>query len=146
MKIDFFIHERFQEPEVRICNKELNDEVKQLKNFIDQAVNIAVMGYDQGEVRLLRASEIYRLYSENQKTIAETQNHSYQVHATLTEMEQQMPKGQFVRISRSELVNVKQIKKIDTSIARTIQMSLKNGTQTFVSRRNVAQIKKLLGI
>jgi DNA-binding LytR/AlgR family response regulator len=48
-----------------------------------------------------------------------------------------------VRISSSELVNTRMITGMDFSLAGTIRLSLKGGITTYVSRRQVAKIRKL---
>ena len=55
-----------------------------------------------------------------------------------------LPDSGFVRISRSEIINIKKIGKLDMSLTGTIRIQMKNGYSTFVSRRNVAKLKKLL--
>ena len=52
----------------------------------------------------------------------------------------------FVRISHSEIVNLRRVKRLDLSLSGTICMELSNGTTAFVSRRYVAKIKEILGI
>jgi len=51
-----------------------------------------------------------------------------------------------VRISNSEIINLRKVKAFDLSLAGTIQVSLLNGTVTYVSRRYVPKIKQVLGI
>ena len=60
------------------------------------------------------------------------------------ELEEILDSDSFVRISNSEIVNVKKIIRLDTSITGTIRMYMKGDTQTFVSRRYVSRIKKTL--
>ena len=61
-------------------------------------------------------------------------------------MEEQLDNRKFVRISNSEIVNIKKIKKLDTSLTGTICMYLEGEKMTYVSRRYVSKIKKVLGI
>ena len=51
----------------------------------------------------------------------------------------------FVRISRSEIINISYIKKLDLYFKGTIAVELKNGTVSYVSRRNLKNFKKVLG-
>lgn len=51
-----------------------------------------------------------------------------------------------MRISRFEIVNLRRIVKLDTSLTGTIRVQMEGGIQTYVSRRNVARIKRTLGI
>ena len=62
------------------------------------------------------------------------------------EAEQRLAKCSFVRISNSDIVNLKKVKGFDLSFVGTICVSLSNGTVTYVSRRYVAKIKQLLGL
>lgn len=64
----------------------------------------------------------------------------------LYELEERLDKGSFVRISNSEIINMKKVKGFDLSFTGTICVSLSNGTTTYVSRRYVAKIKQVLGI
>lgn len=57
-----------------------------------------------------------------------------------------MDNSKFVRISNSEIVNLKKVKSLDLSFVGTICMELSNGTVSYVSRRYVSKIKKVLGL
>lgn len=95
---------------------------------------------------MLPCDRIYRIYSLNQRTIAETEDESFVLHDTLRELEEALFENQFVRISKSELVNLRKVKKLDTKLAGTIKVFMQNGSETFVSRRNVTKIKQMLGM
>ena len=56
-------------------------------------------------------------------------------------MEEKLDKTRFVRISNSEIVNLRKIKRMDTSITGTIKMYLEGEIETYVSRRYVSKIK-----
>ena len=62
------------------------------------------------------------------------------------QMEQRLAGRPFARISSSELVNVRMVTGMDFSLAGTIRISLKGGVTTYVSRRHVAEIKKLFDL
>lgn len=144
MQIRFHIHEKYEYPEIVICGHEMNEELKEIAESVAQAVNRELTGYADGEASVLRQSEIVRIYAERQKIIAETANGRYALRTTLHELEEQLEKGLFVRISKSEIVNIKKIKKLDTSIAGTVRIFLQGGMETYVSRRNIPMIRKML--
>lgn len=50
------------------------------------------------------------------------------------------------KLSNSEIVNLKKVLSFDLSFAGTICVSLSDGTSSYVSRRYVNKIKKILGI
>ncbi len=77
---------------------------------------------------------------------AETNHGEYTLRLRLYEMEQRLDSNFFVRISNSDIINLRKVKGFDLSFAGTICVTLSNGTVTYVSRRFVAKIKQLLGI
>ena len=146
MKIKLFINKKYLEPEVVICNNEKNKEVEDIYTTISQAFNEKLKCYTDGSIEMVSSDLIIRIYSEKQKVYAETKLGKYILHKRLYELEEQLDKRKFVRISNSEIVNIKKIKKLDTSLTGTICMYLEGEKMTYVSRRYVSKIKKVLGI
>ena len=52
----------------------------------------------------------------------------------------------FVRISHSEIVNLRKITALDLSLTGTIRITLAGGTVCYASRRYVKKIKEALGL
>jgi DNA-binding LytR/AlgR family response regulator len=146
MKIKLIIDKKYTEPEIHICNEEKNEESEQLAELVAQAVNTTITGYSDYGVEILTCGSIIRIYTEDQKIYAATVNGVYRVQQRLYELEELLDKRWFIRISNSEIVNLRKIKRLDTSVTGTIRMYLQADIQTFVSRRYVSKIKKVLGI
>lgn len=70
----------------------------------------------------------------------------YQLRLRLYELEERLDKDDFVRISNSEIINLKRVKGFDLSYTGTICVFFQNDTVTYVSRRYVKKIKQVLGI
>lgn len=96
------------------------------------------------ETKSVTTYEIVRIYSENKKVYLRTQKHTYEVRDRLYSLEEALRDKGFVRISNSEIVNISVIEKLDMSYTGTIKMYMKNGDETFVSRRYVGKIKDVL--
>ena len=146
MKIKLIIDKKYTEPEIHICNETKNQETDRLARIVSEAVNTTVTGYTENGVELLACEAIIRIYTENQKIYAATTNGSYRLHQRLFELEEILDGRRFTRISNSEIVNLRKIKRLDTSVTGTILMYLQGDIKTFVSRRYVSKIKKVLGI
>ena len=69
--------------------------------------------------------------------LAVTGKGEYTVRIRLYEIEERLNPGQFVRISNSEIINLKKVKNFDLSFTGTICVELVNGMTTYVSRRYV---------
>ena len=144
MKIKYIIGDKYTEPEVHLCVKEMNREAEEAYEAIEKLFEARIVGYKGQESELLSPAQIVRIYSENKKVFARTAEDTFEVRDRLYVLEEQLARQKFVRISNSELVNVQQIEKLDMSYAGTIQMRMRNGDVTYVSRRFVRKIKEVL--
>lgn len=143
MKISFLFHEKYKEPEIVICGAKKSKELAELKQIIAEAVDEKLTVYDDRDAVRITQGEVIRFYASRQRVYAQTADATYLVRARLYELED-MLKKQFVRISNSEIVNVKKIRRMDTSISGTIHMYLQDGIETYVSRRYVSRIRDSL--
>ena len=103
-------------------------------------------GFDSKSVELIDTKKVLRFYSSSQKVYAQTPENTLAVRLRLYELEERLDSTLFVRISNSEIVNLQAIQKIDLSFSGTICITLSGGITTYVSRRYVSKIKKVLGI
>lgn len=147
MRVRARIDKNLDMVEILVCSNELTPQVKALVEDISAFVNEGISGTDfRGEKVMIPLRDILRFYSENQKVIARDMEGSYVVQEKLYELEERLDAGQFFRISKSEIVNLKKIKRLDMSITGTIKVILSDGTETYTSRRNVTKLKQCLGI
>jgi len=147
MRVRLRIDKNFEEPEIQICNDVLTSRIKQLAEDISAFVNEGITGTDfRGEKVMLPIRNILRFYTENQKVMVQDGKEVYSTQEKLYELEERLDAGQFFRISKSEIVNLKKIKRLDMSVTGTIKVILADGTETYTSRRNVTKLKQCLGI
>ena len=70
----------------------------------------------------------------------------YDLRERLYELEGKLDRHTFVRISHSEIVNLRKVTALDLSLTGTIRMTLAGGVVCYVSRRYVKKIKEALGL
>lgn len=147
MRVRARIDKGIEALEIQICNNELTPQVKQLVEDISAFVNegIAVTDF-RGEKIMLPTRDILRIYTENQRVMVQDAKGIYNTPEKLYELEGRLEEGQFFRISKSEIVNLKKIKRLDLSVTGTIKVILSDGTETYTSRRNVTKLKQILGL
>lgn len=147
MQVKARIDKKYESLEIQICHNELTPQVKQLVEDVSAFVNEGITGTDfRGEKVILPVRDISRFYAEKQKVMAQDEKGVYSIQEKLYELEERLDKGQFFRISKAEIVNLKKIKRLDMSITGTIKVILSDGTETYTSRRNVTKLKQCLGI
>ncbi len=149
MKIEISIENDLKERKVVIHTEEVDSEVtdliERIKGKTKERGN-SFTAFDENGALFISPDEICRIYSQDKKVFAETKDGTYTLKARLYELEETLDNRVFMRISNSEIINLRQVKRMDTSLTGTICVSLKNGTQTYASRRYVALIRRQLDI
>ena len=148
MKLNINIDAGAKDPEITITTSHMTEDVNRVVDFIsrlDDAPTI-ISGIREDKVELLDPEVIVKIYAEDSKVFAQTEKGSYQIRLRLYEAEEKLNNSKFVRISNSEIVNLKKVKSLDLSFVGTICMELSNGEVSYVSRRYVSKIKRVLGL
>lgn len=146
MDIEIKMDENCKETKVIIVTDKMTDEIHALINRLHRDTPEILMGMQNDSLEILQQQDIFQIYGEQGKVIAVTEKGKYLLKLRLYELEERLDQKSFVRISHSEIINLKKVKKFDLSYSGTIAVSLINGSVTYVSRRYVAKIKKVLGI
>ena len=146
MKIEVQLYEKVKERKVIIVTDVVDEEIQALMSRISQEEPQVLAGFDDDRAVPLEPKEIIRVYGSSGKVLAATDRGEFTLRLRLYELEARLDRGSFVRISNSEIVNLKRVKNFDLSYTGTIRVSLTNGESTFVSRRYVSRIKNALGL
>lgn len=146
MQIEIKIDSEFKEPKAVIFTDKVTDEITELVRQLSDERSSVIAGFKDDTAELLEHNDIFRIYASNGKVYAETANDTFTLRLRLYEAEQRLDNQIFVRISNSEIINLKKVTNFDLSFVGTICVKLSNGTVTYVSRRYVAKIKQILGI
>ena len=124
----------------------MTDEINVLIKKLSEESPQILSGFRGDTLEVLEQSDIFRIYAAAGKVFAATISGEYTLRLRLYELEERLDKNQFVRISNSEIINLKEVRSFDLSFTGTICVSLSDGTVTYVSRRYVKKIKQVLGI
>lgn len=141
MKICLKINEKYAVPEIHICSSENTAEIRKLYHTVKEAVEENLIAYQEKEAISIRCMDVIRIFSANKSVYLETADGQFKIRERLYEMEEKLDKTKFVRISNSEIVNLRKIQRMDTSMTGTIKMYLQGDIETYVSRRCVSKIK-----
>lgn len=146
IEIKIKIDERCDEPKIIIVTNKMTDEINQLVKRISEQPPFVLAGFKNSEATILAPDKIIRIYAANQKVYAVTDNGEYSIRLRIYEIEERLYPLGFVRISSSEIINLKKVKGFDLGFSGTICVNFQNGLTSYVSRRYVAKIKQVLGI
>ena len=146
MQVEIKIDVGCKEPKIIVLTDRMTDEITALVRRLSEEAPQMLAGFRGDTLEILEQSDVLRVYAEGGKVLAATERGEYTLRLRLYELEERLDRSDFARISHSEIINLKKVKHFDLSLAGTICVSLSDGTVTYVSRRYVAKIKKVLGI
>jgi DNA-binding LytR/AlgR family response regulator len=144
LKIEIKISSDIKEPYAVIYSDVMTDEIRTIASALDSSGGIITVTENE-RILVLRPKEIFMVRVENEKTIIYCQTKSYLSGKRLYELEAQLGK-EFMRISKSALINLKEISYIEPSFNGMMLLILKNGCKEYISRKYISDFKKYLGL
>ncbi len=146
MQLEVKIDSSYIEPKVIILTASMTEDVNIILNKLSNQAPQIISGSKDNKIEVIEQADLIRIYASSGKVFAVTHKGEYALRLRLYEIEEWLPPQQFVRISNSEIINLKKVNHFDLSLTGTICVKLENGTITYVSRRYVSKLKKILGI
>lgn len=144
MKIRVDIQKQYESPEVHIMCREETEEVRELQERLEEMFLRKLTVYSESETRNISIADVVRIYAASKKVFVRTARATFEVRERLYTLEEELKESGFVRISNSEIVNTSSIEKLDMGLVGTIKMHMRNGDVTYVSRRYVSTIRRIL--
>lgn len=146
MKVELKLQPGLEETKIVIYAPQETQALRQLVQQLEQA-DLSPIFAQKGERTLLLPPEtILRFFTDGKGVCAQTAEDTYPVRLRLYELEERLDPHTFVRISNSEIVNLKKITSLDLSLTGTIRVTLNGSVTTYVSRRYVKKIKQAIGL
>lgn len=146
MELEIKVNKDVESERIVIYAKQMSDELQQLIKQIEKILDeTKLYGIKDDEIYPLNIEKMVRFYTENKQIYAEDSSNKYKVDKRLYELEALLPVN-FLRISQSEIINIRYIKKLKQELNGFIKISFSNGVTTYSSRRYVKKIKEALQI
>ncbi len=146
MQLEFRLDSSCREPKIIILADKMTDEINALMKSLSEDIPQVITGFRNDTLEVLEPADLIRAYASEGKVFAVTTRGEFILRLRLYELEKRLEKNSFVRISNSEIINLKKVKSFDLSFTGTICASLSDGTVAYASRRYVAKVKQVLGI
>ena len=146
MKVEVNIDKNCKETKIIIHTQDINDKIIKLIENLQNKEMEELNGFKNDEMYLLNQNNIETIYTEDGKVFARENGNKYLIKKRLYELEEILNPDKFVRISNSEIVNMKKVQKMNFKFSGTIILYFTNEEKTYVSRRYLKKIKEYLGI
>ena len=144
MKVTVELSPEVKEPYAVIHADRMSEEIQSLLDLF-MAGDAPLTAWRGEEILILKPKDIYLVRIENGETILYGQKEHYRSRKRLYELSAQLGGG-FMQISRSALVNVSYMDKIEPGFGGMLLLKLKNGLTEHVSRTYLPAFRRYLGL
>lgn len=145
MRIEIDVDEKYSDLTVEIKTPQLTPEIERIISLM-RMINMQIAVKKGDEIVLLDTDEILYIEALERNTYVYTKKDFYEINMRLYEIEQLLIEQGFIRVSKTDIVNLKNIQSLRADINRKIRVTLVNGEQIIVSRNYADELKKRLGV
>lgn len=144
MKVEIRLSEDITEPYARIYAGAITEEIHRAAKLLETEESI-ITAKEEERLAVLRPGEIYMLRAENKEVVIYCETKKYTTGRKLYELEAMLGRD-FMRISKSTIVNLKKIDSVEPAFNAMMYLILKNGCRDYITRTYLPEFKKYLGI
>lgn len=153
MKVQLFVSKDLEEPYAEIYTDNLTDNIQKAMVLLendesedDVDEGNSILAVKKGsDIVLLDFEDIFMIKVEDKQTKVFSQNAEYSIKKPLYQIEESLD-SDFVRISKSTIVNLRKIKRVAPSLRGMMFIELKNGLKDNISRKYLTDFKKALDL
>ena len=153
MKVNLFVSKDLEEPYAEIYTDALTDNIQKamvlLENEDEYEEGIgdnSILAVKKGQdIVLLDFEDIFMIRVEEKQTKVYTEDRDYLVKKPLYQIEENLDSN-FVRVSKTTIVNLRKIKRVAPSLRGMMFIELKNGLKDNISRKYLSDFKEALDL
>lgn len=134
-----------QEDEVILRCAHLDDRVLALLRTLKNETT-KLTAYSGGSITILEPKQVYYFESVDNKVFAYCEKQVYELRKKLYELEDDLAGTDFLRISKSTIVDLSKITNLSAAFNGRLEAKLKNGEKIIISRQYVPALKQKLGL
>ena len=142
MKVQLFVSKDLEESHAEIYTDILTDNIQKAMVLLENSILAVKKGKD---IVILEFDDIYMFRVEDKQLKVFTEKSEYLLKKPLYQIEDDLDSN-FVRISKSTIVNMRKIERVAPSLKGMMFISLKNGLKDNISRKYLPDFKNALGL
>lgn len=131
---------------IQFDQADLEELIRFLNHHFIQEKKRTINGLVAGRIRLIPLNEVLYIEGMQRETFAYTSSLTIQLNQKLYQLEEALYPDQFIRISKSYLVNLMKVEQIEPSYHGRLTLILENGLQLEVSRSYAKHFKQAIGL
>lgn len=134
-----------EEEEIIIKSNSLDEDMIKLINQLKQGGGKLTV-YQGNGMFFVEPKDVFYFESVDQKVFAYCKSEVYQVKSKLYELLEELPGRDFIRVSKSSILNLNKIKRLAPAFGGRYEALLENGEKVIISRQYVGMLKEKLGV
>ena len=154
MKVNLIVSKDLEEPYAEIYTDALTDNIQKAMVLLENEEEYeeegigdnSILAVKKGQdIVLLDFEDIFMIRVEEKQAKAYTEDKDYLVKRPLYQIEENLDSN-FVRVSKTTLVNLRKIKRVAPSLRGMMFTELKNGLKDNISRKYLSDFKEALNL
>lgn len=146
MKVNLFVSKDIEEPHADIHTNELTDNVTKAISILESDESNDMLAVRKGpDIALLELGDVYMIRVEEKQVKVYVENSEYLIKKPLYQVEETL-NSDFVRISKTTIVNLKKVERVAPSLKGMMFIQLKNGLKDNISRKYLPDFKNALDL
>lgn len=146
MKVNLFVSKDIEEPHADIHTNELTDNITKAMSILESDDSNDMLAVKKGsDIALLEFDDVFMIRVEDKQVNVYTENGQYLVKKPLYQVEETLS-SDFVRISKTTIVNLRKIERVAPSLKGMMFIELKNGLKDNISRKYLPDFKNALDL
>ena len=143
MKYQLII-DKTKEESIVITVHEKTDKIKQIEDIINSN-KYQLLAYNQEEIVPININEVFAIFTNDSKVYVSLNDNELLIKERIYQVEELLDNS-FIKINQGCIVNINKILKFDSSITGSIKVILKNGFSDYISRRELKNVKRRIGL
>ncbi|WP_295602103.1 LytTR family DNA-binding domain-containing protein [uncultured Methanobrevibacter sp.] len=141
MKVNLFVSRDIDQPHADIHTNELTDNISKAINILESDDQNDMIAVKKGQdIALLELGDIFMFRVEEKQVKVFSENNEYVIKKPLYQVEETLS-SDFLRISKTTIINMKKIKRVAPSLKGMMFVELKNGLKDNISRKYLPDFK-----
>lgn len=145
MIFEIKIGSEYKDTTVTITGSEITDEIKKLIYNLSARPSALLIGLCGANAYIINPDNVCRFVGQGKKIYAVMGEKEYALRKRLYELEQTLDPRYFVRISKSEIINLRKVTQIFID-KRALGFELSDGKSAYTSRDYTDRVKTVLGL
>lgn len=145
MKVTVEERPGLEQTEVVVRCQRLDSQVSRLMELL-RLSDARLTGEKDGETCILDGADVLYIDTVDRGTFLYTEDGVFETRLRLYELEEQLTGWDFIRVSKSAIVNFDRVKSLRPDFGGRMRLTMSNGEVVVANRQYVPAIKKKLGL